>query len=66
LRIDLFNEIAVSGDNVLNLEREAVAGLRHGVHVEGPHHILNLLDQVLGFFCKAFSLTFYSVTPLAK
>jgi hypothetical protein len=52
LRIDLFNEIAVMGDNILNLELEAVAGLRHGVPIEGPHHLLDLLDQVLGFVVR--------------
>ncbi len=52
LRIDLFNEIAVSGDDILNLELEAVAGLHHGVPVEGPFHLLDLLDQVLGFVVR--------------
>jgi hypothetical protein len=45
LIIDLFNGIAVSGDYSLDLELQAVAGLRHDVPVEGPHHLLDLLGQ---------------------
>ncbi len=45
MRIDLFNKIAVSGDDSLNLKLEAVAGLHHGVPVEGHRHLLDLLDQ---------------------
>jgi hypothetical protein len=52
LRINLFNENAVSGDNILNLELEAVAGLRHDVPAEGPHVLLDLLDQVLSFVVR--------------
>ncbi len=44
-KIDLFNEIAVSSDDSLDLELKAVVGLRHGVPGEGPHHLLDLLDQ---------------------
>jgi hypothetical protein len=44
LRSDLFNEIGVSSYDSLYLELEDVAGLRHGVPVEGPHH-RDLLDQ---------------------
>ncbi len=52
MRINLFNENAVSGDNILNLELEAVAGLRHDVPAEGPHVLLDLLDQVLSFVVR--------------
>jgi len=44
LRIYLFNKIAVSSDDSLNLELEAVAGLHHGVSGEGHRHLLDLLD----------------------
>ncbi len=49
MSINLFNEIAVNDDNSLDLGHESPAGLRHGVPVEGPHHLLDLQDQVPGF-----------------
>ncbi len=49
LRIHFFNKIVVSGDDSLNPGRVALVCLRHGVPVEGPHHLLVLQDQVLGF-----------------
>jgi hypothetical protein len=49
LRINLCNEIAVSGDDSLNLRPEPLTGLRHGVPVKEPHLRLHLLDQVLNF-----------------
>ncbi len=52
LRIHIFNKIAVSGDESLNPGRVAVVCLRHGVPVEGPHHLLDLQDQVLGFVVR--------------
>jgi hypothetical protein len=52
LRIHLFNKIAVSGDDSLNPGRVALVCLRHGVPVEGPHHLLDLQDQVLGFVVR--------------
>jgi hypothetical protein len=48
LRIHLFNKIAVSVDDSLNPGRLTLVCLRHGVPVEGPHHLLDLQDQVLG------------------
>ncbi len=48
----LFNEISVSLDDGLDPGPEPPAGLRHGVPVEGPHHLLYLLDQVLGFVVR--------------
>ncbi len=45
LRIDLFHEIAVSSEDSLDLELEAVVGLRHDIPGKGPHHLLDLLDQ---------------------
>ncbi len=52
MSINLFNEIAVSGDNGLDPKPESLAGLRHGVPVEGPHHLLDLQDRVLGFVVR--------------
>ena len=52
--INLFNEIAVIGDDSLDPGPESLAGLPHGVPVEGPHHLLDLLDQVLGFIVRLF------------
>ncbi len=49
MSIYLFNEIAVSGDNSLDPGRVPLECLRHGVPVKGPHHLLDLQDQVLGF-----------------
>jgi hypothetical protein len=46
------NEIAVSGDNSLDPGRVPLESLRHGVPVEGPHHLLDLQDQVLGFVVR--------------
>ncbi len=52
LRIHIFNKIAVSGDESLNPGRVAVVYLRHGVPVEGPHHLLDLQVKVLGFIVR--------------
>jgi hypothetical protein len=49
LRIILFIKTAVSSNDCLDPGPQAIAGLRHGVPVEGPHHLLYLLDQILGF-----------------
>ena len=48
-KIDLFNEIAVSSDDSLDLELKAVVGLRHGVPGEEPHYLPDIMDQVSGF-----------------
>jgi hypothetical protein len=50
--INLFNKIAVSGDNGLDPGPESLAGLRHGVPVEGPHHLLDLQDRVRSFVVR--------------
>jgi hypothetical protein len=52
MSINLFNEIAVSSDNSLDPVREPLECLRHGVPVEGPHHLLDLQDQVLCFVVR--------------
>ncbi len=49
LRIILFLKTAVSINDSLDPGPQAIAGLRHGIPVEGPHHLLYLLDQILGF-----------------
>ncbi len=45
----VFIKTAVSSNDCLDPGPHATAGLRHGVPVEGPHHLLYLLDQILGF-----------------
>jgi hypothetical protein len=65
LRINLFNEIAVSSDDSFDRGPEPLAGLRHGVPGEEPHYLPDVMDQVSGFF-GGFSLTLNSETPLAK
>jgi hypothetical protein len=52
LRIILFINTAVSRHDCLDPGHQAIAGLRHGVPVEGPHHLLYLLDQILGFVAR--------------
>ena len=43
--MDLFNKIAVSGDDSLDPEPTPPADPCHGVPVKGPHHLLYLGDQ---------------------
>jgi hypothetical protein len=52
LRIILFIKTAVSSNDCLDPGPQAIAGLRHGVPVEGPHHLPYLLDQILGFVAR--------------
>jgi hypothetical protein len=52
LRINLCNEMAVSGNNSLSPRSEPLAGLRHFALVKEPHHRLHLLDQVLNFVVR--------------
>ncbi len=52
LRIILFIKTAVSSNDCLDPGLQAIAGLRHGVPVEGPHHLLYLLDHILGFVSR--------------
>jgi hypothetical protein len=49
MSINLFNEIADSGDNSLDPGRVPLECLCHDVPVKGPQHLLDLQDQVLGF-----------------
>jgi hypothetical protein len=55
LRIILFIKTAVSTNNSLDPGPQAPAGLHHGVPVEGPQHLLHLLDQILGFVATLFN-----------
>ncbi len=52
LRINSYNKTAISGDDSLDLGPEPLAGLRHGVPGEGPHHLPYLRDLGLGLVVK--------------
>jgi hypothetical protein len=52
LRINLFNKTAVSCKDNLDPGPEACAGLRQIDPGKGPHHLLHLLDQILGFVAR--------------
>jgi hypothetical protein len=52
MSINLRNEIAGRGDNSNDPGRVPLKCLRHCVPVEGPHHLLDLQDQVLGFVVR--------------
>jgi hypothetical protein len=52
MSIKLFQENAVSGNNSLDPGRVPLECVRHGVPVEGPHHLLDLQDQVLDFVVR--------------
>ena len=52
MRIKIFNEIDVTGDDSLDPGPELQAGLRHGVPVQGAHQRPHLLDQVLDFVVR--------------
>jgi hypothetical protein len=54
LRTILLIKTAVSINNGLDHGPQAPAGLHHGVPVEGPQHLLHLLDQILGFVARLF------------
>jgi hypothetical protein len=64
LSIILFIKTAVSSNDCLDPRLQAIAGLRHVVPVEGPHHLLYLLDQILGFV--VFALAHNSDSPHLK
>ncbi len=61
MSINFFNEIALSGDNSHDPGSVPLECLRHGVTVDGPYHLLDLQNQVLGF-----TLTYNSETPNSK
>jgi hypothetical protein len=62
-RIILFIKTAVSINNSLNPGPQALAGLHHGVPVEEPHHLLHLLDQILGFIERLFNDPYFRFAP---
>jgi hypothetical protein len=45
-------ETAISINNNLDPGPQGLAGLRHGVLIGGPHRLLYLLDQILGFVAR--------------
>jgi hypothetical protein len=51
-RVILFINTAISVNDILDIGPQALAGLRHGVTVEGPHHLLYFLDKVLGYVAR--------------
>jgi hypothetical protein len=52
LRFILLIITAVSSNDCLHPGTLGLAGLCHGVPVEGPHHLLYLLDQIHGFIAS--------------
>ena len=54
-RIIFFIKTAVSINNSLDPGPQALVGLHHGVPVEGPQHLLHLLDQIIGFVERLFN-----------
>ncbi len=55
MRINLFNKTAIRCKGNLDSRPEARAGLRQEHPGEGPHHLLHLLDQIIGFVTKLFN-----------
>jgi hypothetical protein len=62
-RIILFIKTAVSVNNSLDPGPQVHAGLHHGVPVEGPQHLLHLLDQILGFAARLFNDPYFRFAP---
>jgi hypothetical protein len=65
LRIILFYKTVVSNNDCLDPAPQAIAGLRHGVPVEGPHHLFYLLDQIL-ILLPDFAMAHTSDSPHSK
>jgi hypothetical protein len=63
LKIILFIKTAVSINNSLDPGPQVLASLHHGVPVEGPQHLLHLLDQILGFVEKLFNDLYFRFAP---
>ncbi len=51
-RIHFYNKMAASNDNSLDPRPVPLGCLCHGVLVEGHHHLLDPLDQVLDFVVR--------------
>ncbi len=62
-RIILFIKTAVRFNNSLDPGPQALEGLHHGVPVEGPQHLLHLLDQILGFVARLFNDPYFRFAP---
>ncbi len=52
MKINIFNKTTISCAESLDPGPEARAGLRRGVPGKGLHHLLHLLDQILGFVAR--------------
>jgi hypothetical protein len=61
----MYTYFVVSCKDNLDPGPEACAGLRQGVPGKGPHHLLHLMDQILGFVAY-IALTHNSETPRTK
>jgi hypothetical protein len=59
----LLIKTAVSIYNSLDPGPQALAGPHHGVPVEGPQHLLHLLDQIPGFVARLFKDPYFRFTP---
>ncbi len=62
-RIIFFIKTAVSVNNSLDPGPQVHAGLHHGVPVEGPQHLLHLLDQIFGFAARLFNDSYFRFAP---
>jgi hypothetical protein len=62
-RIILLIKTAVSINSSLDPGPQALEGLHHGVPVEGPQHLLHLLDQILGFVARLFNDPYFRFAP---
>ena len=62
-RIILCIKTAVSINNSPDPGPQALAGLHHGVPVEGPQQLLHLLDQILAFVARLFNDPYFRFAP---
>jgi hypothetical protein len=58
-RIIFFIKTAVSSNDSLDPSPQALAGLHHDVPVEGSHHLLHILEQILGFVARLFNYPYF-------
>jgi hypothetical protein len=62
-RIILCIKTAGCINNILDPGPQALAGLHHGVPVEGPQQLLHLLDQILGFVGRLYNDPYFRFAP---
>jgi hypothetical protein len=62
-RIILCIKTAGSINNIQDPGPQALAGLHHGVPVEGPKQLLHLLDQILGFVARLYNDPYFRFAP---